>query len=629
MSRAVIAALLAFGAVACKTEPAAPAAPDAGGISALTAIRGLELYADQGCAACHCNSAGGGCNLSAPNIQHQRYGALEANLRFATTAGERPELDDPFDPHPFKLPAASDQDLRDLEAFLGSLSGGAPIENDSLIAKGYELYISGGCIACHLMSAQGVNQGGLGAPIAGIEPDNIFAALSGRVPCHPYQRRASTSSTARCSILGQVVTDNPTVELLTDTPPPDADKERAYLSYFLAFISPPPSSGVVDPCLDRPHEICTIAGNGVGGYTGDGVRATESLLYYPQNLELTDWNKDGQTDLIIVDWNNHRIRVVFLDRDSDGVWNRMETIAGDGKVQGIDALNHPVDVAFDPSGNLIVAGWHNQNIYRYLSGAPRGAQRDQVAGTCDLKCTADEAPSFGRSTPLGLPSGVEALPDGSLLVSENACGRIRRIFPSGAPELTKPDSCVDTVRLFVDTRLETIAGKRQLLGYAGDGGPARFAKFNPTPMPTITNFGIALERGPNPRRLYVADSGNNVIRYLDLSVDPPTIQLLAGTPGSAGLEDGLALRAKFNFPVALYAHTDGAVYVADQRNHAIRRIKDGVVSTVAGTGHAGFNGDNLPATQAQLSAPSGVILHPDGRLFISDTNNNRVRVVKP
>jgi len=627
VKRAAVAVLGVLAA--CRPSPATMSSPDTGSINAMTAIRGLELYADQGCAACHCNSASGGCNLSAPNIQGQSLEALNANLRFATTALERPDENDPVDPHPFKLPNLSDQQIEDLAAFLGSLSGGTPIENETLIAKGFGLYISGECISCHLMSAQGVNQGGLGSPIAGVDPDNLFAALSGRVPCHPYQRHASTSSTSQCSLLGQIVTNNPTVEILTDTPPPDADKERAYLSYFLAFISPPPSSGVVDPCNDVAGEICTVAGNGVGGYTGDGVRATDALLYYPQGLELTDWNRDGRSDLVIADWNNHRIRTVFLDQDTDGVWNRIETIAGNGKVQGTDALNHPVDVAFDANGNLIVAGWHNQNIYRYIHDAPPGTQRDQPAGVCDLKCTPDETPTLGRTTPLGLPSGIEVLPDGSYLVSENACGRIRQLTVGGDAQLMQPNNCIDPVRLFVDTRFDTIAGQRQLFGYAGDGGPARFAKFNSVPAPTVANFGISLERGPNPRRLYIADSGNNVIRYVDLSVDPPTIQLLAGTPGTAGFKDGLALQAKFNFPVALYAHTDGAVYVADNRNHVVRKIKDGVVTTVAGTGRAGFNGDNQVATKAQLSGPSGVILHPDGRLFISDTNNNRVRVVRP
>jgi adhesin/invasin len=53
------------------------------------------------------------------------------------------------------------------------------------------------------------------------------------------------------------------------------------------------------------------------------------------------------------------------------------------------------------------------------------------------------------------------------------------------------------------------------------------------------------------------------------------------------------------------------------------------VTTLAGTGVLGFNGDNQPATMAQLNYPNGVAIHPDGRVFIADTNNNRVRVINP
>jgi sugar lactone lactonase YvrE len=627
--------------IACKSDP--QEAPDAGAQpsadagtapTVMQAIAGLELYANNGCAACHCNTGEGGCNLDAPSVQRATFAGLDSNLRYATTPEEFPDLPDPFDPHPYKNARLTEEELANLVVFLGTLSGGTPVENETLIGRGYELYVSGTCISCHLMSAQGVNQGGLGQAIAGIDPDNLYYALAGGVPCHPLQNEVPTSSTGEplpvCSLLGRVVADNPTVAILTDQPPPDADNERFYLSYFLAFISPPPTGGVVDPCLGRSGEICTVAGNGIGGYTGDDIRATDALLYYPQNLELTDWNADGTPDLAIDDWNNHRIRMVFLDKETEGIDSRIITIAGDGKVTGVDALNHPVDIAFDGDGNLIIATWHNQNIYRYGRTSPPGTERDQLGGLCDLRCAPDDqGPTLVGNTTLALPVGMEVHPDGSLLFSESACGRIRRMRIIGTATITQPDNCIDPVHLFAQSTVETIAGQRQMFGYEGDGGPARLAKFNPFPGPTLTNFGISLEKGPNPRRLYVADSTNNVIRYVDLGNDPPTVHLFAGTPGSAGMRDGLALEARFNFPTAVYVHTDGAVYVADNRNHAVRRIKDGQVTTIAGTGRAGFNGDNLEATKAQLAGPSGVVVHPDGRVFISDTNNNRVRVIQP
>lgn len=629
---AVLISLVFWG---CKGDPAA--APDSGvppgpDENVLKAIRGLEFWTEGGCAACHCNDAQGGCNLDAPGVQGVDIDAIVANLRHASTADEFPELNDPFDPHPYKTPQATDAQLDDLTYFLGTLNGKEPIQNNTQLARGYELYVTGTCIQCHLMSAQGVNQGGLGQAIAGIDPDNIYFALAGGVQCHPLQNRVPTSSTGvplpSCSILDRYITDNRTVARLTDTAPPDADLERVYLAYFLAFISPPPTGGVVDPCLNRAGEVCTIMGNGIGGFNGNGNTSTESLLYYPQNLELTDWNGDSSPDLVIDDWNNHRIRVVYLDQTVDGVPNQAITIAGDGKVTGTDALNHPVDIAFDQNGDLVIATWHNQNVYRYRKTRQEGQLRDQLAGLCDLRCSDDSPGQTAGTHPLALPVGIEVLPNGDILYSENQCARIRKLTVTGTPTQTQPDNCIDPVSLFTHSQMQTVAGQSGRFGYAGDDGPATMAQFQPNPGPGIPNFGISLEKTANPRRLYVADTLNNIIRYVDLENN--TVHWYAGAAGQTGFTDGPARDARFNFPAAIYAHTDGAIYVADTRNHAIRRIApDGTVTTIAGTGRAGYNGDNLPATETQLNGPNGVVVHPDGRIFISDTNNNRIRYINP
>src|SRR5262245_49056563 len=187
------------------------------------------------------------------------------------------------------------------------------------------------------------------------------------------------------------------------------------------------------------------------------------------------------------------------------------------------------------------------------------------------------------------------------------------------------------VNLFEDGLIETLAGQSRMNGYAGDGGPATEALFNVDNSPVTVNFGIDLSPENPPRRLYVSDSLNNCIRYIDLMAEPPTIHLYAGTPGTAGLQDGPANSALFNLPTAVHVHTNGDLYVADSRNHVIRRIdaRQQTVTTIAGTGRAGFNGDNRPATQAQLNYPGGIAVHPDGRIFIADTYNDRVRVINP
>jgi DNA-binding beta-propeller fold protein YncE len=174
------------------------------------------------------------------------------------------------------------------------------------------------------------------------------------------------------------------------------------------------------------------------------------------------------------------------------------------------------------------------------------------------------------------------------------------------------------------------AGKGGQFGYAGDDGPATEAMFNINPTPVVTNFGISLNADGS--RLYVADSLNNVIRVVMVDANPPTIHLFAGQPGMAGFTDGAAVgEALFNFPANVDVDPQGNVFVADARNHAVRKIDPvtGQVTTVAGTGRAGFNGDNHPALETKLNLPGGVGVHPDGRVFIADTNNNRIRVVIP
>jgi hypothetical protein len=388
----------------------------------------------------------------------------------------------------------------------------------------------------------------------------------------------------------------------------------------------------VEECKNVAGQVCTVAGNGVPGFTRDNVAATESLLYSPIELELTDWNQDGTLDLSIVDWNNHRIRLVYLDVEMDGVLNRIVSLAGTGKVTGADALNHPTDLAFDADGGLVMANWHNQNIYRYPRGLVEGGDRDQLAGLCDLVCMDDSAgPTPVSGTFLSLPASLAIHPDGRIFFTESGCSRIRILNVGSAPRVQQPTQCLNMVRLFEDGTIETLAGTNRTNGYAGDGGPASAALFNVDNSPVTVNFSIDFSLENPPRRLYVSDSLNNCIRYIDMTAEPPTIHLFAGVPQMAGYEDGPADEALFNLPTALHVAPSGDIYVADSRNHVIRMIDAAgrTVTTIAGSGRAGYNGDNRPARETQLNYPGGVAVHPDGRIFIADTYNDRVRVINP
>lgn len=126
--------------------------------------------------------------------------------------------------------------------------------------------------------------------------------------------------------------------------------------------------------------------------------------------------------------------------------------------------------------------------------------------------------------------------------------------------------------------------------------------------------------------LYIADSNNHVIREVLKSTG--TITTIAGT-GAAGFsgDGGAASAAQLDTPTGIALDSSGHLFIADSHNHRIREVADGVITTVAGTGVAGFSGDGGQARGAQLALPSAVALDKDGRLLIADTNNQRIRVV--
>ena len=124
--------------------------------------------------------------------------------------------------------------------------------------------------------------------------------------------------------------------------------------------------------------------------------------------------------------------------------------------------------------------------------------------------------------------------------------------------------------------------------------------------------------------LYIADTGNQRIR----AVLNGQITTFAGN-GSAGFagDAGPALAAEFNGPSALAIDSSGALLVCDSRNHRVRRIASATITTIAGSGTQGFAGDGAAATGAELDTPSGVAVGADGRIYIADSHNHRIRVI--
>jgi len=170
------------------------------------------------------------------------------------------------------------------------------------------------------------------------------------------------------------------------------------------------------------------------------------------------------------------------------------------------------------------------------------------------------------------------------------------------------------------------ASAADVVTIAGTGTPGlevgeRLAKETPVGEP----YGIA--KGPDGA-LYICEIASHVVRRLDESTGKITVVAGNGKQGYFG-DGGPATEAKLNEPYEVRFDAAGNMFFVEMKNNIVRRVdaKSGIISTVAGTGNAGFSGDSGPATKAALNRPHSITLDHQGNLYICDIGNHRVRVV--
>jgi len=166
------------------------------------------------------------------------------------------------------------------------------------------------------------------------------------------------------------------------------------------------------------------------------------------------------------------------------------------------------------------------------------------------------------------------------------------------------------------TRTVTTEAGTGTLGATGDNGQAVSA--------TIANpAAVAYDATGN---LYIADAQNQVIREVSKA---GVITVVAGTEATEGYsgDGGPATSATLDTPTGVAVDTNGNIFIADSHNHRIREVSSGTITTIAGTGTAGFSGDGAAATAAQLALPSSVAVDSSGNVYIADTNNQRIRKI--
>jgi uncharacterized protein (TIGR03437 family) len=184
-----------------------------------------------------------------------------------------------------------------------------------------------------------------------------------------------------------------------------------------------------------------------------------------------------------------------------------------------------------------------------------------------------------------------------------------------AGDLYIADFAGERIREISNGVITTVAGNGTY-GFSGDNGPATSARlYSPS--------GVAVDSAGN---LYIADADNNRIR----KVSDGVITTVAGngTEGFSG-DNGPATSAQLYNPYGVAVDSAGNLYIADYGNNRVRKVSNGVITTVAGNGTQGFSGDDGPATSAQLDGPFGVAVDRAGNLYIADYFNSRIRILTP
>ena len=324
-------------------------------------------------------------------------------------------------------------------------------------------------------------------------------------------------------------------------------------------------------------QVSTFAGS-AGTGIGDGV-GTAVPIGFPVGLAA-----DRKGNLYFTAEIRHSVRKI----SGSGI---VSTLAGATLTFGyLDDTSttarfvRPTGMVLDSAGNIYVGEYGH--LIRKIS--PNGIVTT-IAGNPIIGTSAD-----GDSTSASFrnPYGITIDASGNLYVADRDDNLIRKI---------------DT-----NKRVTTIAGVGSVAGFINTAANLGYALFDKP-------AGIAVDIAGN---LLITDQGNHVIRKIDPS---GIVTTFAGT-GTAGNTDGSLTTASFNSPEGIAIDPGGNLYIADRGNHSIRKITPaGIVSTIAGTGSAGYlDGSDI---SAKFFAPAGLALDAQGNLYVSDHDNARIRKI--
>jgi len=331
--------------------------------------------------------------------------------------------------------------------------------------------------------------------------------------------------------------------------------------------------------------ITTIAGNGIAGFSGDGVPALKSSLNFPAGLAFDKGN------LYVADRNNHRIRKI----DSKGI---ISTVAGTGIPEccndnglAVEAhLHFPSDIDVDTEGNLYISDRSNNRI--------RKVNPDGIITTIAGLGKPGYGGDFGPADQalLKYPFGVSHDNKGNFYIADRGNNRVRKIDQRGI--------------------ITTIAGDGTH-SFGGDYGPANQSSLAfPTDV-IVDSLGM----------VYIADRNNNRVRKIDRLGVITTLMGLSQTEFNGDNE--ISAETTLHLPFALALNGEDRLLVVDRNHFRVRevRLQSNQVETVAGNGTFLFRGDGGPGGGATLDAPSGIAVDSKGNVLFADRLHQRIRRV--
>lgn len=329
--------------------------------------------------------------------------------------------------------------------------------------------------------------------------------------------------------------------------------------------------------------------------------------------------QDGS--ILIADTRNHLIRKIsggkvttFAGPELVVMKNNQGFPTGgllDGKASQA-FFNEPTGLAVDSKGNVYVADSGNNAVRKVdTNGQVTTIAGNGVPGNKDGR---------GAEASFNHASDIAVTADGIVYVADSLNHVIRKIATDGT---------VSTLNAPSTRMIQTRPGEASSAGEFLDGRLVE-AKFNEP-------AGLALDAKGN---LYVSDTGNQRVRYIDLQAG--TVKTVAGSASvvnnqsiydknelyaGGDFADGEALKAKFDFPKGLAVTSEGGVLIADSLNHAIRYLLDGKVTTISGTVQTGET-DGVERA-AEFYNPSDVLVSAQGHIIVADSSNNKIRKIAP